>query len=238
MSTPKSNKPEGLMGLSLAEARMILLGVLSSDDAGKVDFDKMALLGGYKNAPSASTLYRNAKRKLLSENAGNQDGTTSTPSKGPAATPKKTPAKRKKGKADEEDGEVATGASPAPPKPKRQKATGTPKTPRAGNKAVKTEDENSTLEPSTPIQMRAAVQKEAKSEVKAVKKEDSSDTDAYYDDLIKKEDDRSDTEELMDASQLSREFTAMEEGQADSKADSKSVSKDGSKDGPKNDSNE
>ena len=99
----------------------------------------MALLGGYKNAPSASTLYRGAKRKLLSENAGNQDGTASTPSKGPAATPKKTPAKRKKGKADAEDGEGASGASPAPPKSKRQKTTGTPSTPRANHRADKNE---------------------------------------------------------------------------------------------------
>ncbi|PYI04080.1 hypothetical protein BO78DRAFT_179905 [Aspergillus sclerotiicarbonarius CBS 121057] len=201
MSTPKSNKPDGLMGLSTAEARMILLGVLSSDDSGKIDFDKMAVLGGYKNAPSASTLYRGAKRKLL----GSQDGT--------ASTPKKTPTKGKKGKAagEEDDGEAAD--TPVPPKSKRQK-TGTPKTPRASKKAVKTED---TLEPSTPIPKKAAVQNEVKSEVK----EDSSDTDAYYDDLTKKEDDRSDTEELMDVSQLSHEFTAMEEGQADPKTDTK-----------------
>ncbi|RAL05951.1 putative histone h1.3 [Aspergillus ibericus CBS 121593] len=198
MSTPKSNKPEGLLGLSTAEARMILLGVLSSDESGKVDFDKMAVLGGYKNAPSASTLYRGAKRKLL----GGQNGTTSTPSKGPAATPKKTPAKGKKGKAagEEEDGDGAVD-SPLPPKAKRQKTTDTPKTPHVSKKVVKIEG-NSTLEPSIPVPKKAAVKNEANSKVKEEMKEDSSDTDAYYDALVKKEDDRSDTEELMDSSQL------------------------------------
>ncbi|EHA20556.1 hypothetical protein AAWM_06700 [Aspergillus awamori] len=205
MSALKPNQPESLMGLSMAEARMIILGVLSSDKSGKVDFDKMAVKGGYKNAQSASTLYHKAKRRLLdihTNPADQEAGASVTPSKEPAsttATPKKTPAKRGKDKAAADDDNTgATENTPTPSKGKRQKTAATPKTPRSATKATKTE----AFKPgdaTTPTPAKGKV---------AVKKEEP---DTELETTPVKEESKSDDEELMSTSQISAEFSAMEQ---------------------------
>ncbi|KAE8394677.1 hypothetical protein BDV23DRAFT_179457 [Aspergillus alliaceus] len=57
-------KPEGLLGLSNTEQKILLLSILCTDETNKLDLEKLAQYGGYKNSASASTTYRNAKRKL------------------------------------------------------------------------------------------------------------------------------------------------------------------------------
>ncbi|PWY67023.1 hypothetical protein BO83DRAFT_391495 [Aspergillus eucalypticola CBS 122712] len=189
MSALKLNQPETLLGLSMAEARMIILGVLSSDKSGKVDFDKMAVKGGYKNAQSASTLYHKAKRRLfdIHNNPADQEAENAR--------------KRGKDKAvadDDNTGAIET--TPTPSKGKRQKTAATaktPKTPRSAPKAVKTEAPKSggatTL---TPAEDKVAV----KMEEHDPELENST---------IKEESKSSDDEELMSTSQMSAEFSGM-----------------------------
>ncbi|KAL4782475.1 hypothetical protein BJX76DRAFT_290670 [Aspergillus varians] len=64
MSAAAKGKLEGLLGLTQSEARLILLGVLFTDSAGKVDYEKLATNAPYKNASSASSSYRQAKKKF------------------------------------------------------------------------------------------------------------------------------------------------------------------------------
>ncbi|OXV06472.1 hypothetical protein Egran_05758 [Elaphomyces granulatus] len=52
-------------GLTHTEARLIFLGVICSEGQNKIDFDKMAVKGGYSSKASAYIQYRKAKRKLL-----------------------------------------------------------------------------------------------------------------------------------------------------------------------------
>ncbi|OJJ71225.1 hypothetical protein ASPBRDRAFT_196740 [Aspergillus brasiliensis CBS 101740] len=203
MSAPKPNQPESLLGLSLSEARMILLGVLSSDESGKVDFDKLAVKGNYKNAQSASTLYRKAKRRLLEvhNNPAEGSGTSISPSKEPApttATPKKTPAKRSKDKAVADDENTGVSEN-TPTKGKRQKTAGTPKTPRSATKAVKAEAlNNEGATTPTPVQDKPVVKKE---------EQDMEPGNS----AVKEESKSSDDEELMSTSQMSAEFSVMDQ---------------------------
>ncbi|KAE8382953.1 hypothetical protein BDV26DRAFT_287993 [Aspergillus bertholletiae] len=61
-----SNKTKSntLLGLSNSEQKILLLSLLCTDESNKLDLEKLAQYGGYKNSASASTTYRNAKRKL------------------------------------------------------------------------------------------------------------------------------------------------------------------------------
>ncbi|KAI9371954.1 hypothetical protein BJX61DRAFT_477092 [Aspergillus egyptiacus] len=147
MSSPAKAKPENLLGLSFSEARLMLLGIICTDNSGKIDFEKLAAIAPYKNVGSASVSYRNAKRKFLDINSKLQGGSATGPAtteNQPASTPtpKKTPAKRKKAAAAT-DSDAATPAGTATteqeasfptPTPKRQRklpaaeTTGTMKT--------------------------------------------------------------------------------------------------------------
>ncbi|KAH8428581.1 putative histone h1.3 [Aspergillus melleus] len=151
MSAIAKTKPEGLLGLSVAEAKSLLLGIVC-EEGGRIDMEKLALKYPYKNSASASTSYRNAKRRLLEiDTAGAADGpaANSIASPGTSAansattTPKKrSPVKRKKlapidseaaaGPADE-----ATGS----PKSKRQRKTPVKKATAAKNKELVEEDD-------------------------------------------------------------------------------------------------
>ncbi|KAL4796806.1 hypothetical protein BDV19DRAFT_388001 [Aspergillus venezuelensis] len=94
MSGAGKNKPEGLLGLTQGEARLILLGVLFSDASGKIDFDKLAANAHYKNVASASSSYRQAKKRFTTlNNVGSGSSETPTPSTTPA---KATATKRKR----------------------------------------------------------------------------------------------------------------------------------------------
>ncbi|KAL4962131.1 putative histone h1.3 [Aspergillus stella-maris] len=139
MSGAGKNKPEGLLGLTQGEARLILLGVLFSDASGKIDFDKLAANAHYKNVASASSSYRQAKKRFTTlNNVGTGSSETATPNTTPA---KATATKRKRAPAaidpdtannaanDNADGaaENEDVASPTTkPKPKRQRKA-TPK---------------------------------------------------------------------------------------------------------------
>ncbi|KAI9702360.1 MAG: hypothetical protein M1836_000839 [Candelina mexicana] len=83
------------MSLTDNDRKLIVLGFQCFESQPKVDFAKLATLGGYKSAESAGVMYRNAKKKLLSStpNANNTTSTTTTNST--ATTPTTTPKKRK-----------------------------------------------------------------------------------------------------------------------------------------------
>ncbi|KAK1142850.1 hypothetical protein N8T08_007284 [Aspergillus melleus] len=151
MSAIAKTKPEGLLGLSVAEAKSLLLGIVC-EEGGRIDMEKLASKYPYKNSASASTSYRNAKRRLLEiDTASAADGSAanSVASPGTSAansattTPKKrSPVKRKKpmpidseaaaGPADE-----ATGS----PKPKRQRKIPVKKATAANSKELVEEDD-------------------------------------------------------------------------------------------------
>ncbi|KAL4974875.1 hypothetical protein BDW66DRAFT_78978 [Aspergillus desertorum] len=130
MAAAAKGKSEGLLGVTLSDARILLLGVLSADNTGKVDFEKLAAIAPYKNTATAYSSYRQARKRFYAAN-----GTVDPSSAGVQATPpKKAPGKRKgapaviDSDAANEDGDnLAEGAepvSPTPtPRPKRQRKT-------------------------------------------------------------------------------------------------------------------
>ncbi|KAL5000065.1 hypothetical protein BDV10DRAFT_41865 [Aspergillus recurvatus] len=130
MAAAANGKPEGLLGVTQSDARILLLGVLSADNTGKVDFHKLAAIAAYKNAATAYSSYRQARKRLYTAN-----GTVDPSSTGALATPRKnTPAKGKdapaavdSGTANEDGDILAEGAEPVSPtpttKPKYQRKT-------------------------------------------------------------------------------------------------------------------
>ncbi|KAL2003811.1 hypothetical protein VTN02DRAFT_2165 [Thermoascus thermophilus] len=149
-SSPK--KGDLILGLTPSEAKLIILGVVSSNEPPKVDMNKLAEKGGYKLG-SASVLYNKAKRKLFELHGDAANGATAStaddasPALGPSGgdigapatpTPKKTPGRRKQDNAavtpvkrkgtpanDESTAEppMKTAVDPETPKPKRQRKT-------------------------------------------------------------------------------------------------------------------
>lgn len=174
MSAVAKAKPDGLLGLSVFEARALLLGIFCEDGGKvshpphteyiesaqthglhvipllKVDFEKLALKYPYKNSASASTSYRNARRKLAelvdsmatdgaapAASAASPGGATGSSTA--TNTPKKrTPAQRKKAAAA--DSETAADDATGSPKPKRQRKSPVKKaTPAKSKKLVEEE---------------------------------------------------------------------------------------------------
>ncbi|KAJ5108092.1 hypothetical protein N7456_004767 [Penicillium angulare] len=97
---------EGLMSLTVSEARLILLGAVHHDGNGKIDFEKVAERTNVAPA-SARRMHLKARSKLLEyEGRTNVTATTKT-----------------KRKATDNEDEEGDGASPAPPtkKPRGRK---------------------------------------------------------------------------------------------------------------------
>ncbi|KAE8159011.1 hypothetical protein BDV40DRAFT_250832 [Aspergillus tamarii] len=117
-------KPDTLLGLTNSEQKIILLSIVCTDESNKLDFDKLAQYGGYKNPASASTTYRNAKRKLSDykpEPPTSAEGSAAnTPKRG--RPPKKAATAEPPMAADLEPAEEEAAAVPAP-KAKRQRIT-------------------------------------------------------------------------------------------------------------------
>ncbi|KAL4770422.1 hypothetical protein BDW60DRAFT_209084 [Aspergillus nidulans var. acristatus] len=130
MAAAGKGKSEGLLGITQSDARILLLGILSADNAGKIDFKKLSVIAPYKNPATAYSAYRQARKRFYAAN-----GTVDPSSSGAQATPpKKAPAKKKGAAAAvdsdsaNEDGDTlvegAEPVSPTPtPKPKRQRKT-------------------------------------------------------------------------------------------------------------------
>ncbi|PKX92965.1 putative histone h1.3 [Aspergillus novofumigatus IBT 16806] len=147
MASPAKAKPEGILGLSAAEAKILMLGFLCITDQYKIDYEKLASKGGY-TAGSANVMFNKAKRKLAELNADNstKNGSSAageaSSSKTATATPKKGQAKRKKAAAaaDAEDGGAEGEEAATPTKPKRQRKTpakkGAAATAKAGDDSV------------------------------------------------------------------------------------------------------
>ncbi|KAL4899774.1 hypothetical protein BDW74DRAFT_183420 [Aspergillus multicolor] len=159
MAAAGKAKPEGILGVSQSEARLLLLGLLCTDEPGKVDFDKLVIKGSYKNVTSAAVCYRQAKRKFLAAN-----GVEPTSTNAPITPPKKIPAKRKIASAaasiaastddavdDDEDyvAEREEPVSPTPtPKPKRQRKAASRAQPQV---VIKNDPEREQSAYNTPI---------------------------------------------------------------------------------------
>ncbi|KAE8363049.1 hypothetical protein BDV27DRAFT_146434 [Aspergillus caelatus] len=119
-------KPDTLLGLTNSEQKILLLSILCTDESNKLDFDKLAQYGGYKNPASASTTYRNAKRKLSDykpEPPTSAEGSAANaPKRG--RPPKKAATAEPPMAADSEPAEEEEAAAAAPaPKAKRQRIT-------------------------------------------------------------------------------------------------------------------
>ncbi|KAE8134320.1 hypothetical protein BDV38DRAFT_285979 [Aspergillus pseudotamarii] len=115
-------KPDTLLGLTNSEQKVLLLSIVCTDESNKLDFGKLAHYGGYKNSASASTTYRNAKRKLndyTPEPPTAEGSTANTPKRG--RPPKKAVAPEPPMAADSEPAEE--GAAAPAPKAKRQRIT-------------------------------------------------------------------------------------------------------------------
>ncbi|GFG11228.1 hypothetical protein IFM5058_05320 [Aspergillus udagawae] len=142
MASPAKAKPEGILGLSASEAKILILGFLCITDQYKIDYEKLASKGGY-TAGSANVMFNKAKRKLVelnpdnsAENGSSAAGEASS-SKSATATPKKGQAKRKKAAAGAEDGGADGEEAATPTKSKRQR-----KTPAKKGAAAKAADDN------------------------------------------------------------------------------------------------
>ncbi|KAL4984039.1 hypothetical protein BDW68DRAFT_24718 [Aspergillus falconensis] len=130
MAAAAKGESESLLGVTQSDARILLLGILSADNTGKVDFEKLAEIAPYKNRATAYSSYRQARKRFYAAN-----DTVDPSSTGAQATPpKKTLAKRKRASAavdsdtTNEDGDaLAEGAEPVSPTPtpklKRQRKT-------------------------------------------------------------------------------------------------------------------
>ncbi|KAK6813298.1 hypothetical protein RU639_010959 [Aspergillus parasiticus] len=160
-------KPDTLLGLTNSEQKILLLSILCTDESNKLDLDKLAQYGGYKNPASASTTYRNAKRKLSDykpEPSTSAEGSAAnTPKRG--RPPKKAAAAEPPMAADTEP--VEEEAAPAP-KAKRQRIIK-----KGIAKVIKKDSSEDTLksEPSSSI---AETKGSIKSEDSSVKGEDVS----------------------------------------------------------------
>ncbi|RAL15955.1 putative histone h1.3 [Aspergillus homomorphus CBS 101889] len=186
MAAKGAPKPEGLFGLTLSEAKMIILGQICTDSSGKVDHDKLAIKGGYKNGASAYTVYRNAKRKL-EELQFEESGTVNGGASSAATTPLKTPTRRKRAKAvdatpDDTPATPATPSGPGPvqadvavtPKPKRVRKTPTKKaaTPKVVPKAEELDsDGGSTMKLDSSPVVEPTTDKENHAVLKGLKRE-------------------------------------------------------------------
>ncbi|KNG83042.1 hypothetical protein ANOM_008149 [Aspergillus nomiae NRRL 13137] len=115
-------KSDTLLGLTNSEQKILLLSILCTDESNKLDFDKLAQYGGYKNPASASTTFRNAKRKLSDYKpeppTSAEASAANTPKRG--RPPKKAAAAETPMAADSEPAEEE--AAPAP-KAKRPRIT-------------------------------------------------------------------------------------------------------------------
>ncbi|KAL4867383.1 hypothetical protein BDV12DRAFT_122129 [Aspergillus spectabilis] len=219
MASATKNKTEGLMGLSQSEARLILLGVLLSDSSGKVDFQKLAREAPYKNAASASTSYRLAKKRFhdfnssILENSAtcqtSSPDSTESPNKS-LTTPKKTPTKRKRAPAGIDTDAANTNgtttaegdcsASPTP-QPKKQR-----KLPTKKAVAVKMEVEADQL-----TRIRNTVTNPIKSEPKLPAPNNTVATE--NEEIPKRKSLKSEEEEIMTDLDIDDEFSDMERNQ-------------------------
>ncbi|KAJ9245749.1 hypothetical protein DTO271D3_4075 [Paecilomyces variotii] len=150
MSSPSTAKNELVLGLTASEAKILILGMVSTTD-GKVDYQLLAQKGGYKTKDSAATVYNGARRKLLklhgdssasattggaksktlAANEGENDESTATP-----ASKKGTPKRKKAAPAITGNNETPDSCLPTDaqlndldetptPTPKRQRKKGT-----------------------------------------------------------------------------------------------------------------
>ncbi|GMG44349.1 unnamed protein product [Aspergillus oryzae var. brunneus] len=188
-------KPDTLLGLTNSEQRILLLSILCTDESNKY--------GGYKNPASASTTYRNAKRKLSDykpEPPTSAEGSAAnTPKRG--RPPKKAAAAEPPMAADTEP--VEEEAAPAP-KAKRQRQIN-----RSSEDTVKSEPSSSMAETKGSIKSEdSSVKGEDVSikEMRSIKQE----PEDIYDDC-KTEDESPMTNEELDA-QLDAMYEAAHPG--------------------------
>ncbi|RAK80594.1 putative histone h1.3 [Aspergillus fijiensis CBS 313.89] len=227
MATRGAPKPEGWFGLTLNEARLIVLGQMCCDSTGKkVDYEKIAVRGGYKNAASAMTVYRNAKRRLAELSTACPEGSADAANTSTAATPLKTPTKRKRGKAADAtpddmpatpSGTVEAEAA-VTPKPKRVRKT--PAKKAAAPKVVipKVEEGDSDGEASmqlesSPLAQASAQHDEGGDLYKRIKEEQSTLADIEEEtmaDILKEHITASDEERVMASIDVAAEMEAME----------------------------
>ncbi|KAF7119120.1 hypothetical protein CNMCM5793_008860 [Aspergillus hiratsukae] len=209
MASPAKAKPEGILGLSAGEARILILGFLCIQDQYKVDYEKLASKGGYTSG-SASVMFLKAKRKLLELNPDNstENGSSATgeasSSKSATTTPKKGQAKRKKAAAGAEDGGADGEEAATPTKPKRQRKT--PAKKGAAGKAGADDGENGNGAP----EVKAEASK-SEDTVKNVPMDEGNDGSEL---TIKAE-----LDEVMDDADLDAELDALDAAQRDVKAE-------------------
>ncbi|GMF72343.1 unnamed protein product [Aspergillus oryzae] len=189
-------KPDTLLGLTNSEQKILLLSILCTDESNKY--------GGYKNPASASTTYRNAKRKLSDykpEPPTSAEGSAAnTPKRG--RPPKKVAAAEPPMAADTEP--VEEEAAPAP-KAKRQRQIN-----RSSEDTVKSEPSSSMAETKGSIKSEDSSVKgedvSIKEEMRSIKQE----PEDIYDDC-KTEDESPMTNEELDA-QLNAMYEAAHPG--------------------------
>ncbi|KAE8152630.1 hypothetical protein BDV25DRAFT_137699 [Aspergillus avenaceus] len=207
---PTVPKPENLLGLTVGEAKVLLLGILCSDENGKVNTEKLTQRGNYKNTASAGTSYRTAKRRLIEMNPEESDEEDAGAPPAAAAgqpseasgdnTPKKRPGRPKRTPATV--AQPAHEEVPPTPKPKRQRKAAAKK--GIARKAIKKDS----YEGSSDDAMKSDP---TPSKMEIVKK-DEDETDEY----------KTEDELPMSTEQLDAELEAMESSQDASKPEADS----------------
>ncbi|GAB1191709.1 hypothetical protein APSETT444_000891 [Aspergillus pseudonomiae] len=152
-------KSDTLLGLTNSEQKILLLSILCTDESNKY--------GGYKNPASASTTFRNAKRKLSDYKpeppTSAEASAANTPKRG--RPPKKAAAAETPMAADSEPAEEE--AAPAP-KAKR------PRTTKKGIAQVIKKDSSEDVIKSDPSPSKAKPTGSIKSEDSTIKEEECS----------------------------------------------------------------
>ncbi|KAK3618998.1 hypothetical protein LTR56_024298 [Elasticomyces elasticus] len=141
--------------LSDAELRVLILAMQSVEGGfAKVDTQKLAELGGFKNKASANSVWYSVKKKILSANLDDLN----TTAKGGAAGGKKRPAKEVKGDVDDEE----QSAIDAPPAKRGRKATASGKA--KGTKTEVKDKEDGELSTTATAGVMSEIKDEPKQE--------------------------------------------------------------------------
>ncbi|KAI5268189.1 hypothetical protein E4T47_07810 [Aureobasidium subglaciale] len=107
--------PPKMAGLSQRDTEVVAAAFQCLKTAPEIDYDKLAIMAGYKNGPSARACFQEVKKKLLAHGSNVPSSTTAS---APTTTKKRAPAKKRK-QSSSEDSSPPESNGQAPVKKRR-----------------------------------------------------------------------------------------------------------------------
>ncbi|KAI5237153.1 hypothetical protein E4T43_08143 [Aureobasidium subglaciale] len=104
-----------MAGLSQRDTEVVAAAFQCLKTAPEIDYDKLAVMAGYKNGPSARACFQEVKKKLLAHGSNVPSSTTAS---APTTTKKRAPAKKRK-QSSPEDSSPPESNDEAPVKKRR-----------------------------------------------------------------------------------------------------------------------